>query len=185
MAVEVFIRAQDDIFANSQVQVLARTDQFMVANEFSIGPANIMGRAQAEIVSEKLLKLQIQMKIVSVSLFLNCDKGLAGKGAAVHVPGFPVGYWFIVQSPGQFARLRGLALDGFLEFCRIGHINGTVGQLGLGFFRSNCSYLSCCRDSWIVRCRSRSLFFFSCLIWNSLSSFCRRSYSLYLIGGWL
>ena len=185
MAVEVFIRAQDDIFANGQAQVLARTNQFMLANEFSIGPANIMGRAQAEIVSEKLLKLQIQMKIVPVGLFLNCDKGLAGKGAAVHVPGFPVGNRFIVQSPGQLARLRSLSLDGFLDLCRLGHIDSAVGQLGLGFFRSSCSCLSCCRDSWIVRCRSRSLFFFSCLIWSSLSSFCCRSDSLYLIGGWL
>ena len=182
MAVEVFIRTQDDIFANSQAQVPARTDQFMAANEVSIGPADIMGRAKAEIVSEEFLKLQIQMKVVTVDLFLNCDKGLAGKGAAVHIPGFPVGYWFIVQSPSQLTRLRSLSLDGFLELCRLGHINGTVGQLGLGFLRSNCSCLSCCRDSWIVRCRSRSLFFFSCLIW---SSFCRRSYSLYLIGGWL
>ena len=79
MAMEVFIRAQDDIFANSQVQVLARTDQFMVANEVSIGPANIMGRAQAEIVSEKLLKLQIQMKIVPVS-------SIVTKGWPVKVP---------------------------------------------------------------------------------------------------
>ena len=184
MTVEVFIRTQDDIFANSQVQVLARTDQFMAANEVSIGPADIMGRAQAEIVSEKFLKLQIQMKVVPVSLFLNCDKGLAGKGAAVHVPGFPVGYWFIVQSPGQFARLRSLSLDSFLELCRLGHINCTVSQLGLGFLRSSYSCLSCCRDSWIVRCRSRSLFFFSCLIWSSLSCFCCRSDSLYLIGSW-
>ena len=157
----------------------------MAANEVSIGAADIVGRAQAEILSEKFLKLKIQMKVISVSLFLNCDKGLAGKGAAVHVPGFPVGYWFIVQCPSQLARLRSLSLDGILELCRLGHIDSAVGQLGLGFFRSSCSCLSCCRDSWIVRCRSRSLFFFSCLIWSSLSSFCRKSYSLYLIGGWL
>ena len=154
----------------------------MTANEVSIGPADIVGRAQAEIVSKKFLKLQIQMKVISVGLFLDSEKGLAGKGASVHVPGFPVSNRFIVQSPGQLACLRALSLDGILELCRFRHINGTVGQLGLGFLRSNCSCLSCCRDSWIVRCRSRSLFFFSCLIW---SSFCRRSYSLYLIGGWL
>ena len=182
MAVEVFIRAQDDIFANGQAQVLARTNQFMAANEVSIGPADIVGRAKAEIVSEKLLKLQIQMKIVPVGLFLNSEKGLPSKGASVHVPGFPVSNRFIIQSPGQLACLRSLFLDNILELCRLGHINGTVGQLGLGFFRSSCSCLSCCRDSWIVRCRSRSLLFFSCLIW---SSFCCRSYSLYLIGDWL
>ena len=157
----------------------------MAPDEVPVGAADIVGRAQAEIVSEKFLKLQIQMKIVPVGLFLNCDKGLAGKGTVVHVPGFPVGNRFIVQSPGQLARLRSLSLDGFLDLCRLGHIDSAVSQLGLGFFRSSCSYLSCCRDSWIVRCRSRSLFFFSCLILNSLSSFCCRSYSLYLIGGWL
>ena len=85
-----------------------------------------MGRAQAEIVSEKLLKLQIQMKVISVGFFLDSEKRLPSKGASVHVPGFPVGNRFIVQSPGQFARLRSLSLDGFLELCRLGHIDSAV-----------------------------------------------------------
>ena len=48
----------------------------MAPDKVSISAADIVGRAQAEIVSEKFLKLQIQMKIVPVSLFLNCDKVL-------------------------------------------------------------------------------------------------------------
>ena len=156
----------------------------MAANEVPISAADIVGRAQAEILSEKFLKLQIQMKVISVGFFLDSEKGLASKSASVHVPGFPVSNRFIIQSPGQLACLRALSLDGILELCGLRHINGAISQLGLSFFRSSCSWLTCGRNGRILS--SRSLLFFSCRIRISdLRGFCRRSNSLYLIGSWL